>query len=255
MSDPVERPEATAGRTEAAPVGTTATAERVLIVNADDFGLSDGVNAGIVAAHERGIVTSTTLMVRRTAAPAAVAYASEHSALAVGLHLDLGEWEYRDGEWVAADDVCSLEHADAIAAETRAQLETFRDLLGRDPTHVDSHQHVHMSEPAASVVRELTAELGVPLRSNSIRYLGAFYGQSGRGKPVPEAITVEALIGLIDSLPAGVTELGCHPGLGVDGESSYGRERAREVATLCDPRVRAKIDSEGVALRSFAELR
>jgi predicted glycoside hydrolase/deacetylase ChbG (UPF0249 family) len=234
---------------------TTATAQqRVLIVNADDFGLSDGVNAGVVEAHERGIVTSTTLMVRRPAAAAAAAYAVGRPALGVGLHLDLGHWEYVDGRWVATDEACSLEGEDAIATEARAQVEAFRDLLGRDPTHLDSHQHVHMSEPAASAVRRLTVELGVPLRSHDTRYLGDFYGQTGRGEPVPEAITAERLIELIGALPAGVTELGCHPGLRVAEESSYGPERAREVTALCDPRVRATISSAGVQLRSFADL-
>jgi|SRR5215218_981348 len=227
---------------------------RTLIVNADDFGLSDGVNAGIVAAHERGIVTSTTLMVRREAAPAAAAYASEHPELAVGLHLDLGHWEYEDGEWVTVYESCSLEDPDDIAREVRAQLDAFAELLGRPPTHVDSHQHVHMNEPAASAVCALVEPLGVPLRANGIRYSGDFYGQTGKGEPVPEAITAERLVELIAALPAGVTEMGCHPGIGVDGESSYATEREREVAVLCDPRVREAIAAEGIALRSFADL-
>jgi predicted glycoside hydrolase/deacetylase ChbG (UPF0249 family) len=229
-------------------------AQRTLIVNADDFGLSDGVNAGIVAAHERGIVTSTTLMVRRDAAPAAVAYAAEHPALAIGLHLDLGHWEYEDGEWVTVYESCSHDDGDDVAREARAQLDAFGELLGRPPTHVDSHQHVHMNEPAASAIRALVKPLGVPLRANGIRYSGEFYGQTGKGEPVPEAIAAERLVELIAALPAGVTEMGCHPGIDVGTDSSYSAEREREVEALCDPRVRAAIDAEGIALRSFAEL-
>ena len=67
-----------------------------LIVNADDFGQSPGVNRGVIAAHERGVVTSTSLMVRWPSAAAAAAYAREHPALSVGLHVDLGEWACRD---------------------------------------------------------------------------------------------------------------------------------------------------------------
>jgi len=67
--------------------------QRLLIVNADDFGLSDGVNRGIVEAHERGIVTSASLMVWHDAARAAAAYARGRPQLDVGVHLDLGEWE------------------------------------------------------------------------------------------------------------------------------------------------------------------
>ena len=71
--------------------------EKYLIVNADDFGQSPGVNRGIIAAHQRGIVTSASLMTRWLAAGEASLYAKEHPELSIGLHLDLGEWAYRAG--------------------------------------------------------------------------------------------------------------------------------------------------------------
>ncbi len=228
--------------------------KRLLIVNADDLGLSEGVNAGIAEAHERGIVTSASLMVRQGAATAAASYAGKHPALAVGLHIDLGQWDYENGEWMVAYERCAPDDERAVEAECREQLEAFRGLFGRDPTHLDSHQHTHMSEPVASVAGRLAAELGVPLRARGIRYEGGFYGQTGRGEPLPEAIAAESLIDLIASLPVGWTELGCHPGLGMRGESSYGPEREREVEALCDPRARETIESEGIELRSFARL-
>lgn len=227
---------------------------RFLIVNADDFGLSDGANRGIVDAHERGIVTSTSLMVRQSAAPQAAALARGLPALAVGLHLDLGQWDYQEGEWRPAYERCASDDGDAVEAECRGQLLAFQELLGRDPTHLDSHQHVHESEPARSVAEALTAELKVPLRGRSIRYEGGFYGQSGKGGPFPEGISVESLVRLIGGLKAGWTELGCHPGMGRMAESSYGAEREQELKALCDPRTRAAIEAEGVQLRSFAEL-
>jgi predicted glycoside hydrolase/deacetylase ChbG (UPF0249 family) len=228
--------------------------ERVLIVNADDLGLSTAVNAGIAAAHERGIVTSASMMVRQGAAPAAAEYAAAHPQLAVGLHIDLGQWDYANGEWMAAYERCAPDDPAAVEAECRAQLQAFRDLLGRDPTHLDSHQHTHMSEPAASVAERLAAELGVPLRARGIAYEGGFYGQTGKGEPWPQAIAIESLLAILAALPAGRTELGCHPGLGMGAESSYGHERELEVRTLCDPRVRAAIEAEGIELRSFAAL-
>jgi predicted glycoside hydrolase/deacetylase ChbG (UPF0249 family) len=230
-------------------------AARVLIVNADDLGLSAAVNAGIAEAHERGIVTSASLMVRQGAAPAAAEYAIAHPALAVGLHLDLGQWDYVNGEWMASYERCAPDDEAAVEGECRAQLETFRGLVGRDPTHLDSHQHVHMTEPVAAVADRLAAELAVPLRGRRIRYEGGFYGQTGRGEPVPEAISVEGLVRIVSVLPAGCTELGCHPGLGMGRESSYGHEREAEVRALCDPRVRATIERERIELRSFAAFR
>jgi len=230
-------------------------AARVLIVNADDLGLSEAVNAGIAAAHERGIVTSASLMVRQGAAPAAASYVGANPTLAVGLHIDLGQWDYVNGEWTVAYQRCLQDDEAAVEAECRAQLEGFRRLLKRDPTHLDSHQHTHMSEPVTSVVDRLAAELAVPLRARGkIRYEGGFYGQTGKGEPFPDSISVESLLGILSSMPAGWTELGCHPGLGMRDESSYGRERELEVQALCDPRVREAIETEGIELRSFARL-
>jgi predicted glycoside hydrolase/deacetylase ChbG (UPF0249 family) len=227
---------------------------RFLIVNADDLGLSDGVNAGIAEAHERGIVTSASLMVRRPAVAGAGEIGCSYSSLAIGLHLDLGEWVYEGGEWRVAYERCCPEEAAEVERECRAQVEAFRRLLGRDPTHLDSHQHVHLNEPVAAIATAIAAELGVPLRGQRIRYEGGFYGQTGKGEPWPAGIRVERLVELISSLPQGWTELGCHPGLGLREESSYGPERGQEVDVLCDPRVATAIEDGGIALRSFAEV-
>src|SRR5919106_4756433 len=101
-----------------------ALSERVLIVNADDFGRSPGVNRGVMRAHEEGIVTSATLMVNWPAAEEAAAYANP-STLSVGLHLDLGEWEYRDGEWHPRYEAPGAETEDGVAGEIARQLERF----------------------------------------------------------------------------------------------------------------------------------
>jgi chitin disaccharide deacetylase len=228
--------------------------ERHLIVNADDLGMSAGVNAGIADAHERGIVTSASLMVAQAGAAQVPALADAHPRLAIGLHVDLGQWDYAAGEWSAAYERCDQRDEAAVDEECRAQLAAFRALLGREPTHLDSHQHVHDSEPAASVTEGIAAELGVPLRGRRVRYEGGFYGQTGKGEPVPEAITVAHLAAMIRALPAGWSEIGCHPALGPVAESSYGRERERELSTLCDPSLRAVCTQEGVRLRSFADL-
>ena len=223
---------------------------RTLVVNADDFGHSEPVNDGILEAHERGIVTSASLMVRRPGADGAVAAAP--ASLAVGLHVELGEWTFRDGAWHGAGEV----PPERVAAEVRSQLERFRELTGRDPTHLDSHQHVHREEPARSAAVELAAELGVPLREHDprIRFLGGFYGQSDTGEPWHEGVGVEHLVALLRSLPRGVTELSCHPATAAPPATPYGVERVLELAALCDPRVRAALDEEDVALVSFAGL-
>ena len=227
---------------------------RFLIVNADDLGLSATVNAGIIAAHEGGAVTSASLMVRQGAAPAAAEEAAAHPELAIGLHVDLGEWIYERGEWSQAYMHCDTDDPTAVEAECRAQLERFRALLGRDPTHLDSHQHVHESEPVKGATEALAAELGLPLRNRAVRYEGGFYGQSGKGEPYPEGITPEALIALIEALPPGWTEIGCHPAAGPVPTSSYDAERQIELATLRDPRVREALNVTSVKLCNFAQV-
>ena len=227
---------------------------RCLIVNADDLGLSPAVNDGVFAAHERGIVTSASLMVRQGAAAAAAAALPEAPGLAVGLHLDLAQWDYAAGEWMKAYGRCDTESTGAVEAECHAQLELFRDLLGRDPTHLDSHQHLHLSEPTATVAARIADDLGVPLRGREVRFEGGFYGQSGKGECYPAGIEPGALAALIESLPPGWTELGCHPAAAPVPQSSYDSERMVELRTLCDPGVRRAVERVAATLRSFADL-
>jgi predicted glycoside hydrolase/deacetylase ChbG (UPF0249 family) len=228
--------------------------ERILIVNADDFGLSPGVNAGVIEAHERGIVTSASMMVCGQAAPQAARLGRARPSLSLGLHLDLSEWVYVGGAWAPCYERVSISDPVAVEREARRQLEQFRHMVGRDPTHLDSHQHVHRDEPVASVAARLASELGVVLRdrSSSVSYCGEFYGQTGVGEAFPQGISLDHLVGLIATVPIGHTELACHPGRGVGAEFVYGRERERELVALCDPRPRATIEHEGIVLRSFA---
>src|SRR5262249_5709117 len=98
--------------------------------------------------------------------------------------------------------------------------------------------------------------LNVPIRESSatVIYAGGFYGQSGTGGALDGAITVERLIGILRTLPEGTTELGCHPGLRHDAPGMYVAQRAQEVHVLCDPRVRAAIQDEGIDLISSRDL-
>lgn len=222
---------------------------RILIVNADDFGHSKAVNAGVIEAYERGIVTSASLMVRREAATEAASYARSHRGLSIGLHLDLGEWTYRGEGWVALYEVDET----TVEGDVARQLESFRWLVGRNPTHLDSHQHVHRQEPVRTLLLALGQKLGVPLRhfDSRVRYCGHFYGQAATGEPLPQLVTSAALSQLLVSLPDGITELCCHPGKGEVPGSSYGPERELELAALCDPRVRRTLEMAEIELRSF----
>lgn len=234
------------------------TTRRRLIVNADDLGMHREIDAGIFEAHAHGIVTSASLMIMGTGAVAAAEHARSATTMSLGLHIDLSEWDFRDGTWQPNYNRVDTEDANAVRGEVHGQLERFRDLVGLDPTHLDSHQHVHMREPVRSVATELATTLGVPLRDRTpgITYRGDFYGQTGIGESYPSAISRESLLHLLRKLPSGITELGCHPGRPIDaGVSSYAAERSIELVTLCDPAIREAIASVEIELISFASLR
>jgi predicted glycoside hydrolase/deacetylase ChbG (UPF0249 family) len=194
-------------------------------------------------------------MVRWPAAAEAAAYAREHSDFGVGLHLDLGEWAYEEGAWTPVYEVVPADDASAVKEETARQLVSFRRLVGRDPTHLDSHQHVHRHEPARSILIRLARRLAVPLRhyTPGVRHCGDFYGQTATGLPVHDVISVEGLIRILDAVAPGVTELACHPGLGDDAESVYRDERTQEVKVLCDPHLQAAIIARKIELFSFGD--
>jgi predicted glycoside hydrolase/deacetylase ChbG (UPF0249 family) len=227
-----------------------------LIVNADDFGQSYGVNRGIIKAHRGGIVTSASLMVRWLAASEAAAYAREHPSLSLGLHLDLGEKVFRAGEWVPVYTVVSLQDTTAIRDEISRQLEKFRDLMGRDPSHLDSHQHVHLREPVRTLLIEVARQLDVPLRRccPEVCYCGSFYGQTAEGAPLPDVISVDGLIRILETLPTGYTELGCHPADACDLNTMYRHERVQELRVLCDARVQMAVKALRIELCSYTNL-
>jgi predicted glycoside hydrolase/deacetylase ChbG (UPF0249 family) len=222
---------------------------RTLVVNADDFGASEGVNQGVVQAHVHGVVTSTSLMVTGNAAEHAARLAGEHPGLGVGLHWDLDEENL--------SDPVALEDTRAVRRELARQLEAFERLMNRPPTHVDSHHHVHHRDEIAPIARELVSALGVPLRGEGpVQYVGGFYGQWEWRVTDLEHIGPEFLIWILrNEVDEGWTEIGCHPGFVTDDFTSvYLAEREVEVATLTDPSVQAEIEALGIRLASYADL-
>ena len=212
---------------------------RWLIVTGDDFGMSHGINRGIVQAHRDGILTTTSLLVNRPASEAAAALGRECPTLSLGLHL---EFDPDDPE--------------RVPGEIGRQLERFQKLAGADPTHVDSHHDVHHDPRILPLVLALARSAGVPVRGHSAaRHLAKFYGRWG-GATHPEQIGVDGLLRLVDvGVGEGVTELSCHPGYVEPGfRSSYAAERELELRTLCDPRVRQAIRDRAIELIGFRDL-
>jgi hopanoid biosynthesis associated protein HpnK len=148
---------------------------KLLVVNADDFGLDPAVNAAITKAHTDGLLTSASLLVAAPHADEAIAFAKAHPKLGVGLHLCLV-----DGRCAALPDKVPLlttssgqlpanpfdlsarlwSHKQLITdieIELRAQISQFMD-TGLRPTHFDTHQHTHLDPRVLKVVMRLARE-------------------------------------------------------------------------------------------------
>ena len=223
------------------------TETKHLIVNADDFGASHGVNRGIIECHRYGVLTSTSLMVTGTAAEEAVGLSAQNPELSIGLHWDVIGEDDRDFDL--------SDHA-AVREEFDAQLERFHELTGRGPTHVDSHRHTHLDDDVREFFAQLVAPLGVPLRCDGrVTFIGGFYAQWEWGVTELEHVSVQALQRILhEEVGAGWTEVSCHPGYMSDPEysSSYNIEREAEVRTLTDPAIAAAIEEVGIRLESYA---
>lgn len=227
--------------------------KRYLIVNADDFGMSPGVNRGIIKSHECGIVTSASLLVRWPAAAEAASYGRRQDNFSLGIHADLGQWVYRAGKWFPNYQRVNMNDAKEVEKEIASQVAVFLKLVGKPPTHLDSHQHVHRREPVRSILLQLANKFKIPLRSYSprVQYCGKFYGQTARGLPNPSVLSVSGLLTILKSLPSGYTELGCHPGEANDVQTEYRVERLHEMNILCNPQIRKDLTALGIQLCSF----
>lgn len=247
-----------------------------LIVNADDLGRTEGINEGIFDAHRRGVVTSATMMVNYAAARRVAALSRDAPGLGIGLHVALSGGvpalppenirSLVDGKGMLPAKPEGLAAADPaeVLAEARAQLKRFREIMGRDPTHFDSHHHSHREVPAVfEAILTLAWETGLPVRSAS-----PAMGERLRreGVPVPDRFvddfygdgaTLNDLIGIIEDLPVGTSEIMCHPAV-VDDElrssSGYVEARARELDVLTSGGVRQAVQRSGVRLIHFGQL-
>ena len=251
--------------------------ERVLIVNADDFGLSKGQNYGIIEACKNGLVTSTTALVNGAASSHAAQLSRCLPELAVGMHfvLTLGEplsampgltREGRLGKWIwqmAEEDNLPL---DEIAHELACQYRRFSELFGHEPTHIDSHHHVHMIAQIYPIVAAFAREKGVALRID--RQLATFSGlaqDAARssegfasefyGEAVSEALFLQSLDASLQRDEKSL-EVMCHPAF-VDHTimgSAYCYPRLSELDVLTSESLKSAVAGRGYRLGTYRDV-
>lgn len=150
-----------------------------LIINADDFGYSRGVNYGIVDSHRAGILTSTTIMAGMPGFAHAVELAREVPTLGIGIHLTLTCGRpVLSGHKTLVDDTGAFPRlgfyedpetevsADEVRSEWTAQIERVLD-AGIKPTHLDSHHHIHTYKDLWEVFVELAHAYRLPVRESA----------------------------------------------------------------------------------------
>jgi len=222
--------------------------KKYCIVNGDDFGASHGINRGILEAHLKGILTSTSLMVNMPGAEEAARLSRQVPLMSIGLHATLTN---EDG-----NPLIDFDSPEMCRAELDRQWDRFVELLERPPTHLDSHHNIHRDERLKRLFMEMSERKNVFLREHSqVRYFSEFYGQWD-GETHLEQISVENLYRMLQTeINEGFTELSCHPGY-VDPEylTSYSLERETELQTICNPFIKQTINELNINLISYQDL-
>jgi predicted glycoside hydrolase/deacetylase ChbG (UPF0249 family) len=189
--------------------------------------------------------------------------------------------------WARAEEI----PLDQLQAELAAQVDRFQALAGGPPDHLDCHHFVYLYPPFFQVYADLAVEFHLPLRvpfppeadfrqaAKTLPFLEGFPGDRVRGMIATnsaligsrrlahpnhfvstffgrQALTLDNLFALLESLPEGVSELMCHPGYDDPdlAPSTYRAEREMELALLTQPAVRERVSDLGIELVTFGVL-
>ena len=233
-----------------------------LIVTADDVGLHRGMTEGAIRAHVNGIVTACSISANGVAFDDAVARLRDTPSLEVGVHLTLVEERaLTTGQPMPPNYARFVFTRHDVEPELRAQIEKVL-ATGLRVTHLNGHQHLHQLPRVFSVVSRLSREYGISyvrrvndrggsaglVRRAAIGVLNRLGGGTNDYTiGVLEAGHLRRIEPLLDHVD-GLTELVAHPGLGVDAYPHWRYDWDAETAALCEPGLRAAIQSRGIKL-------
>lgn len=234
-----------------------------IIINADDFGLSQGGNKAIIESYQKGILTSTTLMATTEYTQEAIQLAKENPGLGVGVHMVLTTQKAilnthkniadENGNFLwtimSINDTIDKEE---VYQEWDAQIASITKEL--DITHLDSHHHAHLHPALDGVVQRLSEKYNVPFRSTrtllpkEVEVNSKFY---------KEGVSEEFILDLFEKKAYDVVDLMTHPAYVDDylrSISSYCDERFTELQILSNPELKAKAESLGIELISYRDI-
>lgn len=267
---------------------------KYLIVNSDDFGISEDVSRGIIEAHLQGIVTSTTAMVNMPAAEAAIKKAQSTAPnLGIGLHLTLSygspvsEAETipslvtEEGSFVSTYGALMEKmpgyRAEDLERELNAQFERFCEIAGHKPDHIDSHHRAAYMHPAGlDIMLRLAHTHNLPLRwagiaeesygldAQTVKLLHETVDRHGKPRHCDHTMNVvfdfkssprlERAQIGLRTIQEGYTEFIVHVGYGENLAEDYNFQRNEELAAVTDPSLKVLLEEEGIQPINFGDL-
>lgn len=229
--------------------------KKKLIVNADDFGLSPGVNNGIIESYLNGILSSTTLMVNQPYAKHAVELHKNNKGLGLGIHLTFDKGKSLYGVSSLTDTEGNLKKYSQLQLtakkedfinEIESQLLKFKELCGKMPTHMDSHHHIHIKlSEAFEATKFISEKYNLKYRKND-ELIGEFYENN---------VTFDNFYSLINAKNTDLIEFMCHPAFVDDPlleTSSYTYKREEELKILTNNTIKNFIKDKYI-LMSYDE--
>lgn len=240
-----------------------------LIINSDDFGMTEGNTLGTLFCHTDGSLTSTTTMMNMPFAAFALEEAKKHPDLGIGIHFvltagqpllkDLKSLVDENGNFYKWSTYSSGSHVvdqEELYQEWKAQMELFIKLYGQKPTHIDSHHHVHAVPHHQPVALRLGEEYDLPIRQDKhvdqryefAAFKDGFYGDD---------LTVEGFIDMIKSCPEEIAEFMAHPAFldeRLYNMSAYGLPRMKEMEILRSPTLKNFLEDNNIQLITYKEL-
>ena len=252
---------------------------RRLIINADDCNLTGGVTCGILKAHDKGILTSTTLLMNLPLAKKTVRELKQRIKLGLGVHLNvtLGEpvslrSKVRsllkpEGRFRRPLDYFKkMPAVNEVAREYESQIQLFEKRFGRKPDHLDTHHHLHDFPIFFAALSKVARKWEVPVRRSRI-FQWADYAHAIKGIKTTDYLfgnlearfvwQRESFLGLVETLPEGTSEIGCHPGYSdtkLRAISSLTDVREKELKLFSDGKLRKRLTALGIELIRFSEI-
>lgn len=261
---------------------------KTLIINADDYGLTEGINKGIIEGYRKGIIKDMSLIAGGEAYESAVNLARKNNIKNLGVHIVLSDsqkipdkcYRFPWGYFLGTVD------RERVYSEVKGQIEKVRR-DGFNITHLDSHQHIHMAheilkifiraakESGINYIRfpreQLTVDItdlkntaksvflkaivalsGKTLADSGLKFTDSFYGHFYSGRLYPARL-VKFLSGLKD----GVAEISCHPGYftaDMEGIYTWHRNCDHELAALLSPVFSDALTKYDIKLASFSDI-